>query len=455
MSDVKRLLDAPSALDERARTALLAGRRLDPSRRDRDALWQNLAAAIALPLDVGAPAGPAGPSSPPGTGSIPPAAAPLAPPAAALASGASAALGGAKAASVGAATKLASTGAAALKITSAATGASAAFKIASVGGVGLALAFGAHTLSQPRGATPSAVISQGATPPLPPPLDAAKAHEAPPVALLEPAPASAGGLGGPLEKVPGAPANARPAELPLPPALPGLGGASPRAGATPLTAPLPAAPPRAVATPPAGAIGGPSKISSNEATSGARPERVDPAGRAARATPPDAALSAGGQGEARDAATGARGEARDAVPGGARGGAQNVMPAGARGEMRDVVPAGGQGEAATPTPVATGSSVEPARAAAALADDDVIAESRQVGEARRRLRAGDAAGALAALDGLARRFPRSVLAQERALLRVEALAGAGRRGEARAEAEAFVRAYPKSPFEGRVRALSR
>jgi outer membrane protein assembly factor BamD (BamD/ComL family) len=59
---------------------------------------------------------------------------------------------------------------------------------------------------------------------------------------------------------------------------------------------------------------------------------------------------------------------------------------------------------------------------------------------------GDWASALAALDKHAREFPHGRLAEERDVLRVQALALGGRTDEARTRAEAFRARYPKSVF---------
>jgi len=77
-------------------------------------------------------------------------------------------------------------------------------------------------------------------------------------------------------------------------------------------------------------------------------------------------------------------------------------------------------------------------------------ESLLVSGARSTLRAGNATTALQLIERAASRFPHGVLVQEREALRIEALVALGRIGEARARAQAFVSAYPKSPHLGRV-----
>jgi predicted Zn-dependent protease len=78
-------------------------------------------------------------------------------------------------------------------------------------------------------------------------------------------------------------------------------------------------------------------------------------------------------------------------------------------------------------------------------------ESRSLGDARAALRRGDAASALEKLDALGGQFPEGVLAQEREVLAIEALAGAGQRAAASARAAAFLQAHPTSPHATKVR----
>lgn len=73
-------------------------------------------------------------------------------------------------------------------------------------------------------------------------------------------------------------------------------------------------------------------------------------------------------------------------------------------------------------------------------------ESRMVGEARSALRRGDALAALSVLDALHGKHPAGGLSQESEALRIEALARLGRRAEARARAENFLRLWPSSPY---------
>lgn len=78
-------------------------------------------------------------------------------------------------------------------------------------------------------------------------------------------------------------------------------------------------------------------------------------------------------------------------------------------------------------------------------------ESRSLGDARAALRRGDAASALEKLDALGGQFPEGVLAQEREVLAIEALARAGQRAAASERAMAFLQAHPTSPHATKVR----
>jgi hypothetical protein len=91
---------------------------------------------------------------------------------------------------------------------------------------------------------------------------------------------------------------------------------------------------------------------------------------------------------------------------------------------------------------------------AASAAPNAREESQLIGAARTALRGGDTTGALQLLDRAQRRYPRGVLVQEREALLIEALAAVGRTAEARARADAFVRAYPKSPHAARVKSCT-
>jgi hypothetical protein len=72
-------------------------------------------------------------------------------------------------------------------------------------------------------------------------------------------------------------------------------------------------------------------------------------------------------------------------------------------------------------------------------------ESEMILGARRVLRAGDPLRALTLLEAARARFPEGILVQEREALSIEALVRSGQRALATKRAEAFLRAYPKSP----------
>jgi hypothetical protein len=72
--------------------------------------------------------------------------------------------------------------------------------------------------------------------------------------------------------------------------------------------------------------------------------------------------------------------------------------------------------------------------------------------ARGMLARGDAAAALARLDGYARRYPHGRLGLEAEVLRIDALEASGRPDAAHARAEAFLARHPHSVLAARVRA---
>lgn len=76
-----------------------------------------------------------------------------------------------------------------------------------------------------------------------------------------------------------------------------------------------------------------------------------------------------------------------------------------------------------------------------------------VTDAQARLRAGDARGALVALELHGRLYPNAVLAEEAELLRLRAFIARGDRHRARQAGEGFLRRHPASPLEARIRSL--
>jgi outer membrane protein assembly factor BamD (BamD/ComL family) len=74
-------------------------------------------------------------------------------------------------------------------------------------------------------------------------------------------------------------------------------------------------------------------------------------------------------------------------------------------------------------------------------------------QARAALGAGDPARALSMLDAYVARFPHGAMAQEAAVLRIEALVRAGDRPAAQRAADAYLTAHPQSPYMDRIRSL--
>ncbi len=81
-------------------------------------------------------------------------------------------------------------------------------------------------------------------------------------------------------------------------------------------------------------------------------------------------------------------------------------------------------------------------------------ESLAVLEARRTLRSGDAAQALRLLDQARQCFPKGALGQEREALTIEALAKSGNAASAKRRAQAFLHAYPKSPYAADLQSIA-
>jgi hypothetical protein len=110
---------------------------------------------------------------------------------------------------------------------------------------------------------------------------------------------------------------------------------------------------------------------------------------------------------------------------------------------------------APPPPIA---EAAPSVSAGTLAPPAESHPSRALGDqvasldrARAALAAGDATGAVQAIDVYDARFPNGMLAQEAAVLRIDALARLGRAGEAAELGQRFVAAHPASPYAAKVR----
>jgi len=110
-------------------------------------------------------------------------------------------------------------------------------------------------------------------------------------------------------------------------------------------------------------------------------------------------------------------------------------------------------EQAPEATTAPAESKDGARASKKTASPSIAREIADLDGARRLLGAGDARGALRALDTYDAEARSGMLRQEASLLRIEALAAAGDLASARRLARAFLRQHPQSPHEARVRAL--
>jgi hypothetical protein len=106
--------------------------------------------------------------------------------------------------------------------------------------------------------------------------------------------------------------------------------------------------------------------------------------------------------------------------------------------------------APTRAPRTLGTAVPPEKAAA---PPGLAREIEALDDARRRLDARDAAGALAALDAFEAAFPGARLAPEASVLRLETLLRLGRKDAARRLGERLLGAEPSSTHARRVRSL--
>lgn len=109
-----------------------------------------------------------------------------------------------------------------------------------------------------------------------------------------------------------------------------------------------------------------------------------------------------------------------------------------------------------PTVSAPAASISVAASASAVAlatpsKPELASEPAGVAEVRSKLRAGDASGALALLSAIQDQFGAGRMSEDRAVLTIEALAASGNTAAARANADAFLKAHPTSPFASRVR----
>jgi hypothetical protein len=122
-------------------------------------------------------------------------------------------------------------------------------------------------------------------------------------------------------------------------------------------------------------------------------------------------------------------------------------------DVPDPVPAERAAVARPSAPMrsATPAATDAPRPRRAGSGDALSVEARRVAAARDALRVGDAAGALSALHALAADSPQGELAEERAVLEVEALEALGRHEDAVARGSEVLRRYPDSPHAARLR----
>lgn len=92
-----------------------------------------------------------------------------------------------------------------------------------------------------------------------------------------------------------------------------------------------------------------------------------------------------------------------------------------------------------------------AEAESTEAPDTLPREVELLDDARGALQRGSATEALSALDRYAREFPRGRLSTEALVLRIDALARAGRASEAKSLGERFLSTSPNSPHAARIR----
>jgi hypothetical protein len=87
------------------------------------------------------------------------------------------------------------------------------------------------------------------------------------------------------------------------------------------------------------------------------------------------------------------------------------------------------------------------------AQEQLAAELTALDQARQAVAAGRPGDALAQLDQMGNQFRQPSLAQETAVVRIEALANSGAHDLAAEQARSFLSAHPRSPYAGRVRRI--
>jgi len=127
----------------------------------------------------------------------------------------------------------------------------------------------------------------------------------------------------------------------------------------------------------------------------------------------------------------------------------SVSPVAAPGESSALPVASAPPSAASTAPPPSRGALASARPKADALPD----EAALLRDAREALRDGDPARALTLLDQHAKRFPDGTFAQERDVMRVDALMAEGKTGEAKDAARAFLARHPESAHRPRLEAL--
>jgi hypothetical protein len=109
--------------------------------------------------------------------------------------------------------------------------------------------------------------------------------------------------------------------------------------------------------------------------------------------------------------------------------------------------------AAPSEPARSVASPRPAESAPEAKVDPLAGELAALDRAREALGSGSAVQALSALDAHDRQFPNGPLAPEALMLRIQALAAAGRHAEATRLGDTYLSAHPTGPYARRVRTL--
>jgi len=135
--------------------------------------------------------------------------------------------------------------------------------------------------------------------------------------------------------------------------------------------------------------------------------------------------------------------------------AETIAPA-AQPPVAPAIPVLTPNELPTAKAEARETSATSATSTARVVDPRASSVAREldiVDRARAAVRAGDGEGALALLDAFDAEFPKSSLADEVVVIRVDALAKTGRTDRAAELARAFVARKPASPYAARLRAV--